>query len=49
MPEKDSVSMREFETIVDLPFWAVIETKFQGGGKEEGGSLVRKLIDSIAG
>ena len=49
MPEKDSVSMREFETIVDLPFWAAIETKFHGSGEEEGGSPVRKLIDRIAG
>ena len=49
MPKDEAVSMQTFEAIVDLPFWAAIETKFQGGEGEQGGGPIRKVLDRLAG
>lgn len=49
MPKDEAVSMQTFEAIVDLPFWAVVETKFQGGEGEQGGGPIRKVLDRLAG
>lgn len=48
MPKNQAVDMQTFETIVDLPFWAAIETKFQGGEGEQGGGPIRKVLDRLA-
>ena len=48
MPRNQAVDMQTFETIVDLPFWAAIETKFRGGEGEQGGGAIRKVLDRLA-
>ena len=49
MPKKDSVTMKEFEQIVDLPFWSEIETKFGSGEGEQGGGTLSRLKQRLVG
>ena len=49
MPKSEAVDMKTFETIVDLPFWAAIETKFQGDEGEQGDGPLRRVLDRLAG
>ncbi len=43
MDSKRSVSMKEFEVIVDLPNWAIVESRFRSGPITK----VRKVLDKI--
>ena len=49
MSKKDSVTMKEFEQIVDLPFWSQIETRFGGGEGEQGEGTLRRLKQRLVG
>ncbi len=43
MDSKRAVSMKEFEVIVDLPNWAVVESRVRSGPIAK----VRKVLDKI--
>ena len=50
MPKSEGVTMEVFEEIVELPFWAKVESRFQDGTVDgEGGGTLQKLIDKMAG
>jgi 2-methylisocitrate lyase-like PEP mutase family enzyme len=46
MPEERAVSMTEFEEIVDLPEWAIIENRFKA---TKGIAVVQQLWQKLAG
>jgi methylisocitrate lyase len=43
MDSKHAVSMKDFELIVDLPGWALVESRFRSGP----GAKLRKVLDKI--
>jgi len=43
MDSKRAVTMKDFEVIVDLPHWAVVETRFRSGPVAK----IRKVLDKI--
>ena len=43
MDSKHAVNMKEFEVIVDLPHWAMVESRFHSGPVAK----MRKVLDKI--